>query len=95
MRLNQIHKITASEFVADRHYSAVMPRLTKYYLGCFVEEEMVGVITFGWGTRPMHTIQALFPELVLKIIMKLVKCVWMMRCPEIVSLSYYPYQSSG
>jgi hypothetical protein len=63
MRLNQIHKITASEFVADRHYSAVMPRLTKYYLGCFVEEEMVGVITFGWGTRPKHTIQALFPEL--------------------------------
>ena len=63
MRLNQIHKITASEFVADRHYSAVMPKLTKYYLGCFVEEEIVGVITFGWGTRPKHTIQALFPEL--------------------------------
>ena len=63
MRLNQIHKITASEFVADRHYSAVMPKLTKYYLGGFVEEEIVGVITFGWGTRPKHTIQALFPEL--------------------------------
>jgi len=60
MLLKQLHKITASEFVADRHYSAVMPRLTKYFLGCFVEEELVGVITFGWGTRPKHTIQAYF-----------------------------------
>ena len=63
MELKQLHKVTASEFVSERHYSAVMPRLTKYFLGCFVEEEMVGVITFGWGTRPKHTIQALFPEL--------------------------------
>ena len=66
MLLKQIDKITAAEFIADRHYSAVMPSLTKYFLGCFVEEELVGVITFGWGTRPKHTIQALFPELVTK-----------------------------
>ena len=61
--LKQIHKITASEFVSERHYSAVMPSLTKYFLGYFVEDEMVGVITFGWGTRPKHTIKKLFPEL--------------------------------
>ena len=47
MLLEQIDKITAAEFIADRHYSAVMPSLTKYFLGCFVEEELVGVITFG------------------------------------------------
>ena len=40
-----------------------MPKLTKHFLGCFENDELVGVITFGWGTRPMHTIQALFPEL--------------------------------
>ena len=61
--LKKIHKVTASEFVAERHYSAVMPSLTKIFLGYFMSGEMVGVITFGWGTRPKHTIQKLFPEL--------------------------------
>ena len=61
--LKQIHKVTASEFVSERHYSAVMPSLTKFFLGYFTDDEMVGVITFGWGTRPKHTIQKLFPEL--------------------------------
>ena len=63
MDLKKIHKVTATEFVSERHYSAVMPKLTKHFLGCFENDELVGVITFGWGTRPMHTIQALFPEL--------------------------------
>ena len=63
MELKKIHKVTATEFVAERHYSAVMPKLTKHFLGCYENNELVGVITFGWGTRPMHTIQALFPEL--------------------------------
>ena len=61
--IKPLHKITAAEFVAERHYSAVMPRLTKHYLGCFKKDELVGVITFGWGTRPKHTIQKLFPDL--------------------------------
>ena len=63
MILKQVDKITAAEFIAERHYSAVMPRLTKYFLGCFEDNELIGIITFGWGTRPKHTIQALFPEL--------------------------------
>ena len=63
MKLKKIHKVTAAEFIAERHYSAVMPKLTKHFLGCFENDELVGAITFGWGTRPMHTIQALFPEL--------------------------------
>jgi len=63
MILKIVNKYTAAEFVSTRHYSAVMPRLTKHYLGYFDNEELVGVITFGWGTRPKHTIQKLFPEL--------------------------------
>ena len=63
MIIKQTHKVNATEFIAERHYSAVMPSLTKHYLGCYENDEMVGVITFGWGTRPMHTIQALFPKL--------------------------------
>ena len=63
LSIKPLHKITAAEFVGERHYSAVMPRLTKHYMGCFEDDELVGVITFGWGTRPKHTIQKLFPEL--------------------------------
>ena len=39
------------------HYSPVMPKLTKHWLGVYKQEELVGVITLGWGTRPLHTIQ--------------------------------------
>lgn len=53
----------ATLFVQKRHYSAVMPRLTKHWLGCYQNEKLVGVITLGWGTRPKHTIQKIFPEL--------------------------------
>ena len=63
MILKPLNKYTAAEFVSTRHYSAVMPKLTKHYLGCFLSDELVGVITFGWGTRPKHTIQKLFPQL--------------------------------
>ena len=61
--IKEIHKINAMNFVSERHYSPVMPRLTKYFCGYFVKDELVGVITFGWGTRPKHTIQKLFPKL--------------------------------
>jgi hypothetical protein len=63
VELRPIDKFTAADFVFSRHYSNVMPRLTKHYLGCFQDDKLVGVLTFGWGTRPLHTIQKLFPEL--------------------------------
>jgi len=63
MILKPLNKFKAADFVFTRHYSAVMPKLTKHYLGCFLKDELVGVITFGWGTRPKHTIQKLFPDL--------------------------------
>ena len=57
MILKLVNKYIAGDFVSKRHYSSVMPRLTKYYLGCYVNDELVGIITFGWGTRPKHTIK--------------------------------------
>ena len=95
MLLKQIDKITASEFIADRHYSAVMPSLTKYFLGCFVEEEIVGVITFGWGTRPKHTIQALFPELDTKDYYEIGKMCMDDSMPKNSESHCCHYQSSG
>ena len=44
-----LHKIKAADFITSRHYSPVMPSLTRYYCGYFVKEELQGVITFGYG----------------------------------------------
>ena len=58
-----LHKIKAADFITSRHYSPVMPSLTRYYCGYFIKEELQGVITFGYGVRPQHTIKKLFPTL--------------------------------
>jgi len=52
----------ATLFVQQRHYSAVMPKLTKHYLGAYVNDELVGVLTLGWGTKPRHTFGKIFPK---------------------------------
>jgi len=61
--IKPINKFMAADFIMSRHYSPVMPKLTKHYCGYFVDDKIQGVITFGWGTRPKHTIQKLFPKL--------------------------------
>ena len=53
----------ATLFVQERHYSPVMPKLTKHYLGAYQDDELVGILTLGWGTNPMGTIKKMFPEL--------------------------------
>ena len=37
-----------------------MPKFTKHFLGCYLENELVGVLTLGWGTQPKATIAKLF-----------------------------------
>ncbi len=53
----------ATLFVQERHYSPVMPKLTKKWLGAYQDDKLVGVLTLGWGTNPMGTIKKMFPEL--------------------------------
>ena len=63
MRLKVTNKNALVDLISKLHYSPIMPRLTKHYLGCYVDDKLVGGLTFGWGTRPKHTIQKMFPEL--------------------------------
>ena len=58
-----IHKSKAGLFTQRLHYSPVFPRLTKHYLGIHLNDELVGVLTLGWGTQPKSTIKKLFPSL--------------------------------
>jgi hypothetical protein len=59
--VKEISKDTALSMI--RKYSNTLPKLNKHFVGFFLEEELVGVITLGWGTRPRHTIQNIFPSL--------------------------------
>jgi len=61
--VKEIPKDTAISFVQKYHYSPVMPRLTKHFLGYFLDGSLVGVLTLGWGTQPKHTIKKMFPSL--------------------------------
>ena len=58
-----ISKFVAVEFIQKYHYSPVMPSLTKHFLGFFVNAQLKGVLTLGWGTQPRQTINKMFPGL--------------------------------
>lgn len=61
--VKEIDKQTCIEMVQRYHYSNTLPKINKHFLGFFLEEVLVGVVTLGWGTRPKHTIQRIFPSL--------------------------------
>lgn len=56
-------KNEALEMVQKYHYSNTLPKLNKYFVGFYLNNSLVGLITLGWGTRPLHTIQKIFPSL--------------------------------
>lgn len=53
----EIDKDIAIEFIQKYHYSKILPRLTKHYLGVFKDGNLIGAITLGWGTQPLQTIK--------------------------------------
>ena len=64
--VKEIHKVYAIDFVQKFHYSPVMPKLTKHFLGFYLDGELKGVLTLGWGTQPRQTINKMFPGLTSK-----------------------------
>ena len=61
--IKEISRQQALEMICKYHYSNTLPQLNKHFLGFYLGDDLVGVITLGWGTRPRHTIQKLFPSL--------------------------------
>jgi len=61
LSIREYDSVKCINFTQVHHYSKVMPRLTKHYLGLFNDDELVGVVTLGWGTQPLATINKLFP----------------------------------
>ena len=64
MDLKPISKKMALRIVRNVHQSSdTLPTLTIACLGVYINDNLEGVITLGYGTRPKHTIQKLFPSL--------------------------------
>jgi len=63
----------ASMLIQRCHYSKVMPRITKVCIGGWVNNKLMGVMTLGYGTRPLHTIRNMFPGLTSKDYLELGK----------------------
>ena len=61
--IKEISKEEALDMVKRYHYSNALPSINKHFIGFYLGEELVGVVTLGWGTRPLHTIRRLFPSL--------------------------------
>ncbi len=64
--VRKISREKMQSFVNKWHYSCVMPRQTKLCLGGYRKDEfgdMRAAVSFGWGSRPLHTIRKLFPSL--------------------------------
>ena len=59
-QIKEVSRSYATDFIQSLHYSKIMPKLTKHFLGCYLENELVGVLTLGWGTQPKATIAKLF-----------------------------------
>lgn len=58
--IKEVDKELALSMIQKYHYSNTLPRLNKYFLGVYLNDDLVGVVTLGYGTRPLHTIKALF-----------------------------------
>lgn len=60
MNLEGIGKNEAVNFIRKYHYSKILPRITKEYIGFFEDDKLFGVVTLGWGTQPLQTIRKIF-----------------------------------
>ena len=62
LEIRELPQTEAVGFIRRYHYSKVLPRLIKYYLGFYADEQLLGVVTLGWGTQPLQTIKKIFPK---------------------------------
>ena len=62
LTVQKIDPETAVCFIRRYHYSKVLPRLNKHYLGFFEGGQLSGVVLLSWGTQPLQTIRKIFPN---------------------------------
>lgn len=65
LEIRELPQTEAVAFIRSYHYSKVLPRLIKYYLGFYADGQLLGVVTLGWGTQPLQTIKRYFQSMTL------------------------------
>lgn len=63
LSLDLISSSQALKIVQEQHYSNTLPKINKCCLGIYIDDNLEGCITLGYGTRPKHTIKKMFPSL--------------------------------
>lgn len=63
MQIKEIPEERAERFILEYHYMKYLPQLNDFFLGGYIDGELAAVMSLGWGVRPRHTIQKLFPSL--------------------------------
>jgi len=63
MEIREIAEDRAERFILEYHYMKYLPQLNDFFLGGYIDGELAAVMSLGWGVRPRHTIQKLFPSL--------------------------------
>lgn len=62
--IKEISKEDALRMIRKYHYSNTLPKINKYFQGFFLDKELVGVVTLGWGTRPRNSESQMLSQLV-------------------------------
>jgi len=63
MDIKNISYQVARDFVAQHHYARKSPSTVRFSHGIFIGSKLIGVLMWGYGTRPLHTIKKIFPSL--------------------------------
>ena len=63
MNIQRVSFQVGRDFVAKHHYAKKSPSTVKFCHGVFEGDELVGVLLWGFGTRPLATIKKIFPSL--------------------------------
>lgn len=61
LSIEEIPKEQAVAFIREYHYSKVIPKLCRYFLGIYQHKRLLGVVELGWGTQPLQTLGKIFP----------------------------------
>jgi len=72
----------ARDFIKEHHYARTCPTTTKYALGLYRDDRLVGVGVWGYGVRPKHTIKRMFPSLDTKDYLELNRLCLLDECPK-------------
>ena len=71
----------AKAFVRKNHYAIESPSSCKLAVGLY-DPDLRGVIIYGYGTRPLHTIKALFPSLTVSYYLEINRLCLLDECPR-------------